>query len=327
MASDQSSLFGILRSVTKTADYTASAADEIIYCDATSGAWTLIIPSASENTNKVFTAKKIDSTSNVITIVGKGLTTDQLTTNGYCVSYHSNGLTWVKINSISSIQTFTTTATSSGTTTLSAISSYYQVFTGTAVQDCVLPIASTMTLGYGFEIINNSTLRVNLKSSGGNDVHTIASGVSVKVICILTSGTGAASWQVIPFRNIISTAETSAGTALGTGVVILDYGTATDPAARITTGASWKYTALTNCTIKLSGSVRFTIAVRRMDLYIDGTQARVLNEVGVDVTVAISCSFNLNAGSYFDLRAAAGGASALFGDVKYNFLTIEEMPR
>lgn len=91
---------------------------------------------------------------------------------------------------------YSTTATAAGTTVLVFTSNYRQVFTGTTTQTITLPVASTMTVGQGFVIVNNSTGNLTINSSGGNLVLTVIAGLNVFVKCILASGTTAASWDV-----------------------------------------------------------------------------------------------------------------------------------
>lgn len=90
---------------------------------------------------------------------------------------------------------FTTTATAAGTTTLTNTSTFQQVFTGTSTQTIVLPVTSTLAQGWSFEITNNSTGNLTVNSSGGNLVATILPGTTASLVCILTSGTTAASWD------------------------------------------------------------------------------------------------------------------------------------
>lgn len=94
--------------------------------------------------------------------------------------------------------TYTTTATAAGTTTLTVASGRLQYFTGSTTQTVVLPVVSTLTTGHTFDIINLSSGNVTIQSSGGNSVQVLTGGSACKVVCILTSGTTAASWSVIP---------------------------------------------------------------------------------------------------------------------------------
>jgi hypothetical protein len=106
---------------------------------------------------------------------------------------------------------YTTTETAAGTTTLSNTSNYFQFFTGTTTQTVTLPVASTMTLGQGFEIHNNSTGAVTVNSSGSNLVVIVNAGQSVRITNILTSGTTAASWDAD---------VTGSSTSTGTGNLV-----------------------------------------------------------------------------------------------------------
>jgi hypothetical protein len=52
-----------------------------------------------------------------------------------------------------------------------------------------------LVLGHSFRIINNSTGVVTVQSSGSNTIQAMAANTTLIVTCILTSGTGAASWD------------------------------------------------------------------------------------------------------------------------------------
>jgi hypothetical protein len=93
------------------------------------------------------------------------------------------------------IEGYTTTATAAGTTTLTAVSNFNQFLTGTSTQTIVLPVVSTLKLGHPFWIVNKSTGVVTVNSSGGNAVVVVPAGGSAFVICVLLTGTTAASWH------------------------------------------------------------------------------------------------------------------------------------
>jgi len=93
------------------------------------------------------------------------------------------------------IQTYTTTPTAAGTTTLTNTSTYYQYFTGVTTQTIVLPVTSTLSLGWSFHIANNSTGNLTLNSSGANLVTTILPNTTAHVTCIGTTLTTAADWD------------------------------------------------------------------------------------------------------------------------------------
>ena len=107
---------------------------------------------------------------------------------------------------------FTNTATTGGTTTLSNVSSYYQLFTGTLNQTVVLPLANTVITGWTFHIANNSTGNLTVQSSGANTVITVVSGTTAMCTCILASGIDENSWEA---------GLTDFSTYTGTGSVVL----------------------------------------------------------------------------------------------------------
>jgi hypothetical protein len=103
---------------------------------------------------------------------------------------------------------YTTTATAAGTTTLDNTSSFYQLFTGATTQTVVLPVTSTLALGWSFRINNSSTGSLTVNSSGGSLVVTVLAGVTVMCTCINTGVTDATGWRV---------GVTEVATATGTG--------------------------------------------------------------------------------------------------------------
>ena len=125
------------------------------------------------------------------------------------------------------LQTYTTTATAAGTTTLTNTSTYYQYFTGTTTQTVVLPVTSTLSLGWSFHIANNSTGNLTLQSSGLNTVATILPNTTAHVTCILTSGTTAASWDYgfTDFNTSVPVALGGTGNTSATAYALVAGGT------------------------------------------------------------------------------------------------------
>jgi len=113
---------------------------------------------------------------------------------------------------MASLTGFTTTATAAGTTTLTNASSFYQLFTGTLTQTVILPVTSTLALGWTFHICNNSTGNLSVQSSGANALITVLPGTTAMCTCISTSGTTAASWEA---------GLTDLSTYTGTGDLVL----------------------------------------------------------------------------------------------------------
>lgn len=117
---------------------------------------------------------------------------------------------------------YTTTATAAGTTTLTVTSTYNQYFTGATTQTVQLPVTSTLVLGRAFRIVNTSTGVVTVNSSGGNAVYTLAPNETCIVTCILTSGTGAASWATAPAPTGVGYACRAWVTFQGDGTVAVN---------------------------------------------------------------------------------------------------------
>lgn len=106
---------------------------------------------------------------------------------------------------------YTTTVTSASPVTLTSSSTFYQFFTGSTAQTVVLPVTSTLATGWTFNIVNNSTANITVNSSGSNLVATCIPGTTLRLVCILTSGTTAASWD---FEVVGVTAVTGTGNAV-----------------------------------------------------------------------------------------------------------------
>ena len=131
---------------------------------------------------------------------------------------------------MASLMGYTSTVTAAGTTTLTNTSSFYQQFTGATTQTVTLPVTSTLTTGWTFHIVNNSTGNVTVNSSGANLVITVLPGTTAMCTCILASGTTAASWEA---------GLTDFSTATGTGAVVLGTSpTITTPTLTFSTAAT-----------------------------------------------------------------------------------------
>ena len=91
--------------------------------------------------------------------------------------------------------TTTVTGSNAGVTTLTNTSSQYQIFTGSTTQNITLPVTSTLTTGWTFHIVNNSTTNLTVYSSGANIVDTVYVGCTMMITCIGTTLTTAADWE------------------------------------------------------------------------------------------------------------------------------------
>ena len=86
------------------------------------------------------------------------------------------------------------TATAAGTTNLTVASTYYQRFTGTSAQTVLLPSATTVALGQGFIIDNDSTGNITLQDNASGALGSIVSGMAAFIFCESNS-TQAGSWS------------------------------------------------------------------------------------------------------------------------------------
>ncbi|MBX4189691.1 hypothetical protein KW791_00115 [Candidatus Parcubacteria bacterium] len=111
------------------------------------------------------------------------------------------------------VPSYATTATAAGTTTLTVASAFEQFFTGATTQTVVLPVTSTLRQGHSFRIVNNSSGALTIQSSGGNTIVTVGANTVTTVTCILTSGTGTASW----YYSLVDQNEGGGVTSVGTG--------------------------------------------------------------------------------------------------------------
>lgn len=119
---------------------------------------------------------------------------------------------------------YTTTATAAGTTTLVVSSTKLQYFTGSTTQTVVLPVTSTLVLGQRYSIKNNSTGLITIQSSGANVITIMSPASEMEITCILTSGTGIASWSFTYNPDVIQAFTLAANHAIssqtGTEVAI-----------------------------------------------------------------------------------------------------------
>jgi hypothetical protein len=125
-------------------------------------------------------------------------------------SGHESGLTEAKLAAFdtsglpvlvdlvtqSRLESYSTTATATGTTTLTVASNYMQYFTGILTQIVQMPVVSTLILGFQFKICNKSTGLITVNSSGSNLVCLVPAGTEVILTCIAITGTDAGSWSV-----------------------------------------------------------------------------------------------------------------------------------
>jgi hypothetical protein len=95
-------------------------------------------------------------------------------------------------------------ATAAGVTTLNALSSPIQIFTGVLTQTVILPDATTLKKDNHFQIINTSTGNVTLNFNGGSLAAVIPSG-SYVTIKVLNISTNVGAWILL--QNAIISAD------------------------------------------------------------------------------------------------------------------------
>lgn len=112
------------------------------------------------------------------------------------------------------LDSYATTATAAGTTTLTFNSFVDQFFTGSTTQTVVLPAVSTLALGRPYRIFNESSGVVTVQSSGLNTIQAMAANTILELECIAITGTGIASWYYIYRPKVL---PSSVGDVTGPG--------------------------------------------------------------------------------------------------------------
>ena len=86
--------------VTKTADYTVTTANNVILCNAVGGPFTVTLPTAVGYDGKHYTIKKIDISTNAVTVTGSGSetidaeTTQIIVRKNVSLTIVSDGTNW-----------------------------------------------------------------------------------------------------------------------------------------------------------------------------------------------------------------------------------------
>ena len=126
-----------------------------------------------------------------------GLITDAtLSGNGKTTSLSVVASPWTRVNSVLS------TVTSNAILTLTSSSVYNQIFTGSLNHGCKMPVTSTLSLGFAFNIVNESTGMIAVYSSDGTSIVTIPTKQSAELTCLSTSINTNYGWQFKTNQNI-----------------------------------------------------------------------------------------------------------------------------
>jgi hypothetical protein len=108
------------------------------------------------------------------------------------------------------VPSLTTTAQSASVLTLTAASAQIQYITvgASGTETIKLPVTSTLSLGYTFEFYYSGNGNgLSIQSSGANLICTLNESGYAKLICILTSGTTAASWMFVQGQQNIGSQD------------------------------------------------------------------------------------------------------------------------
>lgn len=131
------------------------------------------------------------------------------------------------------IENATSIATAGATTTLTVSSSKTQQFTGSSTQTCVLPNATTLTVGHSFIIVNRSSGVVTLNMNGGSLLQSMAAS-SVSIVTLMNNGTAAGTWDNIYLAASAGGTVTSVSVVPGSGFSGSVATATTTPAISIT---------------------------------------------------------------------------------------------
>lgn len=163
------------------------------------------------------------------------------------------------------VPNLTSTASSSGTLTLTSASNYVQEITGTAIHTIVLPSAATMKVGKSFVLVNNSTGIITVKVSTGPTFYRL---IPPKVRCVVlcVSNTDAvAAWTSDVFSEcaggyaaFAKSASAQAISAITTTVVTFDATLFDTFTSNLLTNSAGRFTALVPMKLLVSASVRVT---------------------------------------------------------------------
>ena len=162
------------------------------------------------------------------------------------------------------LEGYATTATASGTTTLTVSSKYQQYFTGSAAQTVQMPATSTLVLGQQYMIVNNSTGLVTVNASNTSTIIILAAGASVSLTCISISVTTPSAWSIAVSNCIATTGKKLVVgnnlTLSGTDGTTMTFPSTNASIARTDAAQTLAgIQTITNITLPTNGQVLFTV--------------------------------------------------------------------
>lgn len=198
----------------------------------------------------------------------------------------------------------TSTATAAGTTTLTSASNPIQLFTGATTQNCVLPDATTLIVGWFFVIRNTSSGIVTVKD-GGAGATIVALGANQEVTLYCSSiGSAAGTWS----QQVVT----------GTGAYVLATSpTLVTPVLGVASATSLTTTGHVGVAVAVSSTSALAISETTADpgaqvqgLGITETATLSSNSALTPVVQGGSFGVTLNIGSSNATGAAPGGVRA-----------------
>jgi hypothetical protein len=199
--------------VTKTANYTAAVSD-LVMCNATSGGFTITMPTGVTDKSRII-VKKTDSSTNIVTVTtsgsdvwnsaGSGVTslTLLLINQALTAQYQSSTGVWIVINTdipltqtdARYIQRRTVVSVTTSTTLANATNIDYVVLVGSGGAP-ILPDATTNTTNrYSIKNIHTANITVSTTSSQTVDGSTTVSLTPNTSIDVIADGSG--NWRIV----------------------------------------------------------------------------------------------------------------------------------
>lgn len=212
-------------------------------------------------------------------------------------------------------------ATAGGTTTLTSSSAQVTVFTGSLTQTLVLPVVSTLSLGWTYKIVNLSSGSVTVQSSGLNTIQVMDANSAINLACISTSGTGIASWlsqyaPSVPFSFPLAPNLGGSGIA-NSALNTLTIGAASSINQNVSTAGSPVFVAVSPGNFNLAtNTLSSTNSNGNISLIPNGSGANLFRTTSTFVPAAIGpasyASANQGLLPFASLRLGSGAPSAAY---------------
>jgi len=188
--------------VTKTANYTLLNSDSVVLGDATSGTFTLTLPTAVGIAGKKFILKKIDSSTNAVSIATTssqtidGITSRSLLRNNDCIQIYSDGANYKVCSDVyTNYKESSSSGTYSNATTTFTDVTNLSVTITTHGRPVLVAVVGTGTLGGLY--VQNTSSSGNTAAAGEMKILRDSTDISYQSIqCIDSSSTNGADPQL-----------------------------------------------------------------------------------------------------------------------------------